>query len=217
MARWSWWFTSDAGLIARISIGVGIFGALATIDLIRHGRHATRWREYAFLMAATAFAMLYGVANDRLAAGISWEYFYYGKGLNSLLGPTLPPDPRALNRAAIGVGLRATWTAGLLIGAILLVANNPRPNRRPLPYSSLLRFLPLIGATAACGAVVGAFIGSHGWLNWTNADLNAIWQDDQFRPRRFLAVYGMNLGGYVGGAIGTIVVVLTMSGLRKRD
>jgi hypothetical protein len=207
MSRWSWWLTSEAGLIARIAVGAGIFVALATIDLVRNGSRATRWREYAFLLAATAFAMLYGMANDRIAVGISWEYFYYGKGLSDQLGPTVPPDTAAIHRAAVGVGLRATWTVGLLIGAILLIANNPRLNRRQVSYRILLGMLPLIGVVATFGAGVGGFVGSHGWLNWTNAGLSEIWRDNEFRPTQFLAVYGINLGGYVGGAIGTIIAV----------
>jgi hypothetical protein len=215
MSRWSWWLASDAGLAARIAIGAGIFVILAAADLIRHGRKATRWREHAFLLAATALAMLYGVINDRIAAGISWEYFYYGKDLKQQLGPAVPPDATALNHAAIGVGLRATWTVGLLIGAILLIANNPRPNRRPVLYRSLLVLLILIGGIAACGAIAGGIIGSRGWLNWTNRDLAGIWRENLFRPRRFLAVYGMNLGGYAGGATGLACCALLIHRLRR--
>lgn len=215
MSRLSWWLISDAGLLARIVIGASFFLTLAAIDLIRHGSRATRWREYAFLLAATAFAMLYGVANDSLAAHISWEYFYYGKEASAQLGPAVPPDPQALYRAAIGIGLRATWTAGLLIGAVLLIANNPKPNRYPMPYHALIRLLLYIGGLAALGAVAGSIVGSFGLLNWTNAELRAIWQDNQFRPQHFLAVYGLNLGGYVGGIVGCVWAVLQIRKYRR--
>ena len=215
MSRWSWWLSSDAGLIARITIGAGIFLTLATIDLLRNGSRATRWREYAFLLAATAFAMLYGMANDAIAVRISWEYFFYGKGLYTQLGPIVPPDPTTIHHAAVAIGLRATWTVGLLIGALLLIANNPRPNRRQVPYRNLLLLLLMIGGIAAIFAAVGAFAGSHGWLNWTNTDLRATWNENLFRPRRFLAVYGINLGGYVGGAVGVMIAVVNVRSRRE--
>src|SRR4051794_15810247 len=104
MSGWDWWLSSDAGLFTRIGIGVAIFAVLATVDLVRHGRAATRWREYSFLLVAVAAAMLYGIANDAIASGISWEYFYYGKGLEQQLGQTLPPDPVALRWAACAIG-----------------------------------------------------------------------------------------------------------------
>src|SRR6516164_3689375 len=106
MSSWDWWLWTDAGLAARVAIGAGIFAALAAVDLWRNGRRATRWREYLFLIAAVALAMAYGLINDFVASGISWEYFYYGKGLDRLLGPHVPPDPMALRRAACEIGLR---------------------------------------------------------------------------------------------------------------
>ena len=215
MSRWSWWLNTDVGLIARIGIGAGIFLLLAITDLVRNGSRATRWREYAFLLAATAFAMLYGTLNDAIAVRISWEYFYYGKGLSNQLGPIVPPEPATIHRAAVAVGLRATWTVGLLVGALLLIANNPRANRKQISYRKMLQLLLLIGATAAIFAVIGGLVGSYGWLNWTNAELKATWRENLFRPPRFLAVYGINLGGYVGGALGTVIAIGLMQRRRK--
>src|SRR3954463_15199167 len=100
----------------RIAIGVAIFTALALHDLRRHGRRATRWREYAVLLACVAAACAYGVLNDQLTSSISWEYFYYGKGLETALGPQIPPDPLQLHLRAALVGVQATWSAGLILG-----------------------------------------------------------------------------------------------------
>lgn len=212
----NWWLHSDAGLLARIGIGAAIFATLALIDLARNGRRATRWREYLFLIAACALAMIYGVINDRIASSISWEYFYFGKGLDQQLGPRVPPDPAALHWAACKIGLKATWSVGLLIGVALLLANNPKPKLGQLPYRTLLRFLLMSLLASAGFAAIGAWIGSRGWLSWTSADLRALQRDDLFRPARFLAVYGLNLGGYVGGAISTIVGIVSIRRLRRR-
>lgn len=203
-----WWLHTDAGLLARIGIGASIFLVLAIVDLVRRGKSATRWREYLFLLVAALFGMAYGVINDRVASGISWEYFYYGKGLDAQLGPRVPPDPAALRRAACEVGLKATWSVGLIVGVALLIANNPRKGRRQLPYRALFQVLPVIFLVAAPFACAGAFAGSRGWLVWTSADLQGIVRENLFRPRRFLTVHGMNLGGYVGGAIATIGAVV---------
>jgi hypothetical protein len=210
-----WWLNTDAGLLARIGIGASIFVVLAIVDLVRRGREATRWREYSFLLVAALFGMAYGVINDRIASGISWEYFYYGKGLDAQLGPHVPPDPAALRWAACEVGLKATWSVGLIVGVALLIANNPRKGRRQLPYRTLLKLLPMILLVAALFACAGAFAGSRGWLVWTSADLRGILRENLFRPHRFLAVHGMNLGGYVGGAIATVGAVVGI--IRKRQ
>ena|SRR5579863_209101 len=208
MSGWEWWLKSDAGLAARIAVGLVILGTLATVDLKRHGQRATRWREYLFLLAAVLLAMGYGVVNDWLASGISWEYFYYGKGLDQQLGPHVPPDPAALRWAACLIGLKSTWSAGLVIGVALLIANNPRRGRLRLPYQSLLGLLPPILLIAAGSAAVGAIIGSHGWLAWTNRDLRVLMRDNLFRPRAFMTAYGMNLGGYAGGLLATALATI---------
>src|SRR5207302_4965498 len=90
-------FKSDASLPWRIGIGVLVFALFAAIDLRRHGRRATRWREYLFVLAAVAAALAYGIANDQFTSRLSWEYYYYGKGLDALLGPQTPPDPARLS------------------------------------------------------------------------------------------------------------------------
>ena len=207
MSGWNWWMKSDRGLATRIAIGAAIFALLAIVDFFRHGRDATRWREYLFLLIAVAGAMFYGFVNDWLASSISWEYFYYGKGLDRQLGPHVPPDPAALRWAACEIGLKATWTAGLIVGVVLLIANNPRRDFKQLPYRTLLVLLPLIFLCAAIFAIAGAWIGMNGWLASTNSDIRAIAHDNLFRPRLFMAVYGLNLGGYAGGLLGAICAV----------
>jgi len=199
-----WWMKSDAGLLARVGIGATVFAAFAAWDLVRNGRRATRWREYLFLVLAAALAMGYGAINDRIASSISWEYFYFGKGLDEQLGPRVPPDMAALHWEACKVGLKATWSVGLIIGVAFLFANNPRPQRRQLPYGQLIQLLLIVFLASALFAVTGAGLGAHGWLAWSSRDLQAIIRDDLFQPRYFMTVYGMNLGGYVGGILATL-------------
>src|SRR5690348_15965386 len=105
----NWWLRTDAGTTACIAIGIGIFRAFAVADLARIGRRATRWREYLFLIAGVAAVCIYGAINDLITSRLSWEYFYYGKGLADALGPLTPPDWRKLAAAAVKVGVQATW------------------------------------------------------------------------------------------------------------
>jgi hypothetical protein len=214
---WNWLIKSGAGTATRISVGAAILLMLALLDLRRNGvAKATRWREYAFLILCVCFAMMYGIINDLITSTISWEYFYYGKELEQKLGPTTPPDPFALHVAAMLVGMKATWTAGLLIGAVLLIANNPRRNRPQAPYRALIRMLGVIaGITIPCAIVLG-ILGSRGALNWISSDFADLFRTNLMRPARFVGVFGIHLGGYAGGLIGLIVSVITLIRIRAR-
>ena len=214
-AAWNW-FKSDASLPLRIGVGVLVFAILGALDLRRNGRQATRGREYLFLLAAVAVALAYGVANDQITSRISWEYYYYGKGLQGVLGPRTPPDPARLSWAAAKVGMKATWTVGLLIGVALLVSNNPRPGRPRLPYRRLLARLPMILLSAMGAAALLGALGYRGWLAFFSDDFREMLRLNEFRPHRFMLVYGVHLGGYVGGLFGTAAAVVSVLRERRR-
>ena len=96
-------------------------------------------------------------------------------------------------------------------GVAFLFANNPRPQRRQLPYGQLIQLLLIVFLASALFAVTGAGLGAHGWLAWSSRDLQAIVRDDLFRPQHFMAVYGMNLGGYVGGILATAGAIIQIT------
>ncbi len=196
-------------------VGGAVFAYLAIVDYRRHGRAATRWREYCFLLACAVGAMAYGAVNDQITSRISWEYFYYGKELFNVLGPVLPPDPGALHWEAMKIGMQATWTVGLLLGAVMLIANNPQPMRPSLTYRKLFRRLPIVIALAAGLAALGGLLGAIGWLNW-QADFRDLWHAEIFRPPHFMAAWGIHLGGYLGGLIGGVVVMISIRRERAR-
>lgn len=211
----NWLIHSDGGLLARLGVGVAIFAWLAVADLRRNGRNARRWREYLFLVSCVGLALVYGIINDQLTVGISWEYFYYGKGLMSQLGPTLPPEEMALRWEAAKVGMKATWTAGLIIGVVLLFANNPSRQLASLPLGRIYRLLPLMIVMPALAAAIMGFMGGHGWLLWADSYFAQMIQDDLWRPYRFMTVFGIHLGGYVGGAIAAIVAAVLIRRERR--
>ena len=211
-----WWLFSDAGLAARVVIGVAIFAILASIDLHRHGRSARRWREYLFLLAATAAGVAYGAVNDLITSSISWEYFYYGKGLNESLGPHTPPDMRRLHLGAMQIGMKAAGAAALVIGACLLVANNPRPRSPQLSYRKLFPHLARIFAITAATAILLSIVGALGGLTWLSADLQWVATQKDLRPTHFFSAFGAHLGSYAGGAIALLTSILKIARDRKR-
>src|SRR5262249_2425290 len=142
-----WLIHTDAGLLTRITIGVIIFACLAIVDLRRNGRQATRWREYLFLLACVSAGLVYGFVNDQVTCTISPEYFLYGKGLADVIGSDA--SPMVFRWEAAKIGMKATWSAGLLIGVAMLIANNPSKRLGQLTMKKLLKFLPWPLITAA--------------------------------------------------------------------
>jgi hypothetical protein len=201
----------------RVAVGVGILLVLAIVDLKRNGRAATRWREYAFLLICVAIAIGYGIANDQITSRISWEYFYYGKELAPILGPQIPPKMTSLHWQAVRIGAEATWAAGLIAGAAMLLANNPRPDRPRLSLREMAGFLPSFFAIAAGMGVVFGVMGSFGWLNWISEDFSALFETNLWRPAHFMAVFGVHLGGYIGAAIGIVYNVFRIARRRREN
>ena len=198
----NWLLHTDAGLLTRVAAGVGVFTVLGLIDLRRNGRAATRWREYGVLVACVLAALAYGAVNDQVTVTISPEYFLYGKELAKTVGDP-PASELALRWAAAVVGLKATWSAGLLIGVVLLLANNPWRSLPRLPNRRLIGLLPVILLCAATLAVVGGVVGHAGLMTHWQADFEDQVRADLWRPRRYMATWGVHLGGYAGGLIGT--------------
>ncbi len=210
---------------ARIAAGLLVFAALALVDLRKNGRAATRWREYAFLLTCVAMACVYGAVNDQVSVTISWEYFYYGKELVDVLGPLPTPDGRPaempLRLQAAWIGIQATWSAGLIVGAALLLANNPmRRARVVLPRLAYLtlskQLLRILGLTVVYSAV-GAAAGYLGWLTWASDEFLVLLNYKFARPYPFMAAWGEHMGAYVGGLAGTVLAVRRVWKLRRRQ
>jgi hypothetical protein len=72
-------------------------------------------------------------------------------------------------------------------------------------------FLAIVPASACLGVAgyLGAFVP-------LGDDFRAMLRDDLWRPRRFMAVYGTHLGAYVGGALGTVLAVVSVTRERRR-
>jgi hypothetical protein len=152
----------------------------------------------------------------KLHRQISWEYFYYGKELEHVLGPTIPPESVALHWEAAKVGLKATWSADLIFGVVLLLANNPFRGWARLKNRQLVKMLPIVLMTAMGLGVLGGILGYEGMLTHLGTDFEDMNRADIFRPRRFMCTWGVHLGGYVGGLLGTLIAAGMVMEKRRR-
>ena len=132
----------------RITLGVVFFAVLGVVDCLRHPDNPTRAKEYLFLFSCAGIAMAYGVVHDYLTWHISPEYFVWGKGIESAAD--------SYSSEVVLLALKATWTAGLVVGAAFLVANNPRKGRPQLPYPTLYRqsLYPFLGSLSGRAAII---------------------------------------------------------------
>lgn len=190
----------------RIAFAIVFFLILGVRDWILHRENPTRVKEYLFLVVSMLFAIVYGIFHDHITCTISPHYFLNAKGLDS--------DPRPFRIAVTWLAVKASYGPGVLAGALMLIANNPKPEKPQLAYRHLLRICvyPVCGAVlcaVVCGALV-ALVGNATWL----ADSATAYAPRE-RGTRFLAVWGIHAGSYIGATLGTVVAVASV--LRCRN
>jgi hypothetical protein len=214
------WLLSNRSLPLRIAVGVTVLSLFALFEIRERGwRDARRWREYGFLLACVAIAIAYGICNDLVTSRISPEYFLFFKGAVEHVSNEAAAHPELhrgeLDLQAIRIGTLATWTAGLIAGALLLTANSI--GRWPaLSLPRLARFVPLMFVLAIICAVTLGFIGYHGGLAWMSVDFREMVLRDEMRPYHLMCVYGVHLGGYLGALIGLVFGIIRIFISRRR-
>ena len=180
---------------ARILVLLGVLGLVAGIDLRRNRDRAQKWREYLFLLFAAAVGGLFGVGTDSVTVRISPEYFEIGK--------EIPAGDGFLGRV-LALGFQAGFFAGAVIGMALLIANNPRPGRPPLPYARLRRLVPIPLMAALLTAAPASLLFARDPFGLAGALTGFVSPD---RVPAFLTVWGAHTGLYLGAMIGTLVAV----------
>jgi membrane associated rhomboid family serine protease len=106
--------------------------------------------------------------------------------------------------------MKGTWWAGLILGAAMLLANNPSQRWPQVSRPSMYRRLvyPFLGA-GALAFILGTVAWS-GWLgDWPKAG-------DNERLRRIECVLYVDYGAYVGGFLAGIATVLLILHQRKK-
>ena len=188
----------------RVAALVVLLSAIAAADLAKHGKRATRWREYSFILVAGLAAGLFGLVNDLITSTISPQYFTLGKGLPA----------RALRQSAAELGLRAGSSAGVIAAAVMVYAATRGTRRPPFPIRSLclLTWRPFVLA-AGFGVVFP--------LLFSESDPLAITSnvEDLLRPSevaRLVTVWWIHLGLYLGLLAGVVWTVLDVAGKRRR-
>lgn len=188
----------------RLGLGLAFFAVMGAWDLVRNRENPRRAKEYAFLAFAAAVAVSYGVIHDHITATISSAYFLEGKGLAD--------DPRPYRVAVTILAVGATYWVGLVLGAAMLIANNPQEGLPQVPYREMARLcLGVVGAALACAVVMGALYG-----------VDAFGLAGQARnfagskgATRFLVVWGAHSGSYLGGLVGGVAAVVAVARRRR--
>lgn len=187
--------------LCSLGVLVLLMALAAGIDWRRRGAAATRWREYGFLLIGGLLGAAVGVFNDQITCTISPEYFVYGKEI---------PAGEGFRLRVAWLGFMAGFSPGAIIAGVYLLANNPKPGRTPLRYRRLLRFVacPLLAAAIAmplCAVLIRLWDpqNHHGEL----ADLATPAAIDAM-----LIAWGLHIGLYLGGLLGTVWGVL---GIRR--
>lgn len=163
-------------------------------------------------------SIVYGITNDLITSRISPEYFLFFKGAADHVSVEAAANPEAhrgeLDLQAVRIGTLATWTAGLIAGALLLTANSlgrwPR-----LRLRALARFVPPIFIAAILGGALLGIIGYQGGLEWMG-DFRELIAANEMRPYRLMCTYGIHLGGYVGAGLGLLLGVARVIAERRR-
>jgi hypothetical protein len=177
----------------RLAGVILVMTVIAWIDWRRHRAHATKWREYAFFWTAGLLGGLIGVLLDNLTARLSPAFFVLEKGIS--------PGPGFRYRVT-ELAFHAGLVAGVAVGGAYLIANNPKPGRQNLSYARLFRFAvrPMIGAFALA-PIVSPLICLWDPLGMTT-DLADLLTPSQ--SHWLVAVWGINIGMYLGGCLGAI-------------
>lgn len=190
----------------RIGFAAIFFLVLGVRDWVKHPENPTRVKEYLFLVVSMLLSIVYGIVHDHITATISADYFLTAKGLDV--------DPRPFRIAVTWLAIKATYGPGVLAGALMLIANNPSPKKPQLSYPHLLRICvyPVVGAAvcAIVGGVLCVVVGSRTWF----ADAALAYTSAGGVPR-FLAVWGVHAGSYIGATLGTVLAVIRVARTRS--
>lgn len=190
----------------RVALLVAVMSLIAAIDWRRNRQNATKWKEYAFVIVAGVVGAAFGFFNDLVTSSISPEYFVLGKGL---------PGGEGLTLRAGFLGMKAGFSAGAIAGAICLYAATRRSSNPPLAFRNILSFLwrPVVLAIIAASALALAF-RQHDPFDFF-AQLDCAVDSEQIR--RFLLVWWIHAGLYLGLLVALVWIIADIVRLRKRQ
>ena len=182
----------------RLALVVFVMAIIAWIDWRHHRAQATKWREYSFLLTAGLLGGLIAhcstISRSRSLRSSFFSPEHCRRGGLPLSSDRVRFSCRTRRRHR---GRRR-----------YLIANNPKPGRPSLSYKRLfcLAVWPLAGALVAVPIVAPLICRRDPWgIETKLADLLTA---DQLN--RFIAVWGINVGTYLGGVLGAIWGVMSI-------
>ena len=137
LARFPFWY--------RAAFLAGLMATAAGVDLWRHGRAATRHKEYGFIWLTGLIGCLAGGTADLITSSISPGYFIIGKGLAGGEGFEL--------RAAL-FGVQEGLSAGVIAGAVCVYVSRRKSRFAPLGFGGLLGLLWMPISCAIAGSLL---------------------------------------------------------------
>ena len=188
-----------------MAVLVALMLAAASIDLVRRGTEATRWKEYAFVLAAGLIAGIFGLANNLVTSSISPEYFIFGKAV-----PT-----ESISRGAALLGLKAGFVVGIFSGGLCVYVATRKSAYPPFSLRNLmlLSWRPFVIAVTFA-VLLPLMFGKLDPLGF-EAKLNPPLKASQVSG--FVRVWWIHLGVYVGLMIGVLWVIFDVAGIRRRE
>jgi hypothetical protein len=190
----------------RIIAGLIFFAALGILDLIKNPQNPKRLKEYGFLFSVVGITMLYGLLHDYITSTISPDYFVLGKGIESAR--------EGFNKDVAMLALKATWSAGLVIGVAFLLPNNPSKIKPQLKYKTLYGLLiyPLL-LSVLLAVLIGILFNV--FAPKFSSSLNELPNPRSYKF--FMTVWGIHIGSYAGGLLGMIVGIVRIRMLRIKQ
>ena len=176
-----------------------------------------RHREYRFLLTALLVGVVFGLAMGQIAAALSWEYYSFHENLEEFIRAGRVPPAGAVHWVAAMVDLQYLWRLGMVFGLAVMVANAPTRARPQLDYAGLLKLILAPIAVGAVAAVAFGLAGAKDLLGMPPADMLSM---GQFRPERYMAVWGVHFGAFIGILAGTgwaVAAVLKRRGRNARQ
>ncbi len=190
----------------RVALLVGLMALAAGVDFWRHGREASKYREYGFILVAGMAGGLVGFVNDCITSSISPEYFILGKGLEA---------GEDLRLQAGEYGLREGLSAGVIGGAVCLFAATRKCRFSPERAGRMLQrlWMPILGAILV-GLALPVIAG--GWdPAGLSARLESALKAEQIA--RFRRVWWIHTGLYAGLVVGLAAMIFGAKETKNED
>lgn len=174
----------------RLVVALSIFFILGVRDWIKNKENPKRAKEYLFVLSLSILSMVFALLHDFITYNLSSEYFIFAKDLGENL--SYFPD-------IVLLAVSASYSVGIVIGIMFLIANNPYKEYKQLNYHELYRYLKYPFISAIVTAIIAFFISGFAFPYFSKFGLGILKY-----PKNFEAVAFIHWGTYIGGALGGI-------------